>query len=191
MEAISIALLALGCIQVTCAQSNWVDVTDKVAVRIETVLYEKNDHPNFFVHVELRNQTPYEIGVDLSNKWMVLYPNQWGVSDQDYRTVINERAMAPKELDTQLRAHLIEAFKSTRLTVLPPGKSIDYFTNFNASGRKEIQAAQGKFILISIKGQLCFSDGSEVWDKQPTRDLAIEKPVTWKTVPEDAIVIER
>ena len=191
MKAITIALLTLGCSHVACAESNWVDVIDKVAVRIETVLYEKKGHPNFFIHVELRNQTPYEIGVDLNDKWMVLYPNQWGGSDLDYRTVINERAMVPKELDRQLRARLIEAFKSTRLTVLPPGKSFDYYTNFNASGRKDIQAAKGKFILISIKGQMCFTDGSEVWDKQPARDLAIEKLVTWKTVPENATVIER
>ena len=191
MKTIAIALLTLGCSQVACAQSSWVDVIDKVAVRIETVLYEKTGHPNFFIHVELRNQTPYDIGVDLSDKWMVLYPNQWGGSDLDYRTVVNERAVVPKELDTQLRARLIEAFKSTRLTVLAPGKSFDYYTNFNAGGRKDIQAAKGKFILISIKGQLFFTDGSEVWDKQPSRDLAIEKPVTWKAVPANAIVIER
>jgi len=173
------------------AESNWVDVIDKVAVRIETVLYEKKDHPNFFIHVEVWNQTPYEIGIDLSDKWMVLYPNQWGGSDLDYRTVINEKAMVPKRLDTQLRARLIEAFKSKQLTVLPPGKRIDYYSNFNASGRKALQAAKGKFILISIKGQLVFTDGRDVWDVQPSRDLAIMKPVTWKTIPENAIVIEQ
>ena len=139
MKAITIALLALGFSQVACAERNWIDIIDKVAVRCETVLYEKKDHPNFFIHVELRNQTPYEIGIDLRDKWMVLYPNQWGGSDLDYRTVINERAMVPKELDPQLRARLIEAFKSKQLSVLPPGKSIDYYTNFNASGRKDIR----------------------------------------------------
>ena len=122
---------------------------------------------------------------------MVLYPNQWGGSDLDYRTVINEKAMVPKKLDTQLRARLIEAFKSKRLTVLLPGKSIDYYSNFNASGRKDIQATKDQFILISIKGQLVFTDGNDVWDVQPSRDLAIEQPVIWKTVPEKAIVVER
>ncbi len=122
---------------------------------------------------------------------MVLYPNQWGGSDLDYRTVINERAMVPKKLDTQLRARLIEAFKSKRLTVLLPGKSIDYYSNFNASGRKDIQATKNQFILISIKGQLVFTDGNDVWDVQPSRDLAIKQPVIWKTVPEKAIVVER
>ncbi len=82
---------------------------------------------------------------------MVLYPNQWGGSDLDYRTVINERAMVPKKLDTQLRARLIEAFKSKRLTVLLPGKSIDYYSNFNASGRKDIQATKNQFTLALHK----------------------------------------
>ena len=191
MKTITLALIALSCSQVAVAESNWVDVIDKVAVRIETVLYEKKDHPNFFIHFEVWNQTPYEIGIDLSDKWMVLYPNQWGGSDLDYRTVINERAIVPKRLDTQLRARLIEAFKSKQLTVLPPGKRIDYYSNFNASGRKDLQAVKGKFILISIKGQLVFTDGRDVWDVQPSRDLAIMKPVTWKTIPENAIVIER
>ncbi len=191
MKTITIALIALGCSHVACAQYNRVDVIDKVAVRIETDLYEKENHPNYFIHVELRNQTPREIGVDLSDKWMVFYPNQWGGSDLDHRTIIDELAIVPKKLDTRSRARLIEAFKSRQLTVLPPSKSVDYFTNFNASNRKDIQATKGKFILISIKGQLWFTDGSEVWDEQPSRDLAIERPVTWKTVPENAIVIER
>jgi hypothetical protein len=191
MKAVAMILLALSFDQVACAESNWINVIDKVTVRIESTLYEKKGHPNFFIHVELRNQTPYEIGVDLSDKWIVLYPNQWGGSDLDYRTVINERVMVPKELNAQFQARLIQAFKSKELTLLPAGKSLDYYTNFNASGRSEVQAAKGKFILISIKGQLCFTDGSEVWDKQPSRDLAIKKPVTWKTIPENAIVIER
>ena len=191
MKTITIALIALCCSQGAGAESNWVDVIDKAAVRIETVLYEKKDHPNFFIHVEVRNQSPHEIGIDLSDKWMVLYPNQWGGSDLDYRTVINEKAMVPKKLDTQLRARLIEAFKSKRLTVLLPGKSIDYYSNFNASGRKDIQATKDQFILISIKGQLVFTDGNDVWDVQPSRDLAIKQPVIWKTVPEKAIVVER
>jgi hypothetical protein len=191
MKAMAVAFIALGCSQIDCARREWVDITEKVAIRIETVLYEKKDHPNFFIHVELQNQTPYDIGVDLSDKWMVLYPNQWGGSDLNYRTVINERSLVPKESDAQLRARLIEAFTSKRLTVIPPGKSVDYYTNFNAGGRKDIQASEGKFILISIKGQLWFTDGSEVWDERPNLDLAIEKPATWGTVPQNAFVIER
>ncbi len=191
MKRVTIALLALAFSQVACAESDWVNVIDKVTVRIETVLYEKKDHPNFFIHVELRNQASYEIGVDLSDKWVVLYPNQWGGSDLDHRAVINERTMAPKELDNQLRARLIEEFKLKKLSVIPPGKSIDYYTNFNASGRKDIQAVKENFVLISIKGQLCFTDGSEVWDERPSRDLAIEKPVKWKTIPQNTIIIER
>src|SRR5436309_3731556 len=76
MKTITIALIALCCSQGAGAETNWVDVIDKAAVRIETVLYEKKDHPNFFIHVEVRNQSPHEIGIDLSDKWMVLYPNQ-------------------------------------------------------------------------------------------------------------------
>ena len=158
---------------------------------VEKVLYEKQGHPSFFVHIELRNQTPYEIGVDLSDKWLVLYPNQWGASDLDHRTVIDEEALVPKELNTELRGRLIEAFKANGLTVLSPGKRVDYYTNFNASGRREVDVAQGKFLLISIKGQLCFTNGTEVWDVRPISDLVIPEPVAWKKLPADAIVIER
>lgn len=172
-------------------EGNWVDVIDKVAVRIETVLYETKDHRNFFVHVELRNQTPYDIGVDLSDSSMVLYPNQWGGSDLDHRMVVDEEFLPPKELDKPLRARVVEAFRSKRLTVLAPGKSVDNYTNFNASGRRDVQAAKGKFILISIQGQLVFTDGADVWDVRPSRDLAIRTPVTWKSVPLNARVIER
>jgi len=145
------------------------------------------------LRVELQNQSSHDIGVDLSEKWMVVYPNQWGGSDLNHRTIIRERSPFQKKLDAQLRARLMDAFRSKRMTMLPPGKSVYYYTNFNASGRKEIEAAEGKFILISIKGQLCFTDGADVWDDQPgfDRDLVIQKPVTWATVPENAMVIER
>jgi hypothetical protein len=170
---------------------DWVDVIDKVAVRIETILYERKGHPNFFIHVALRNQTPYDLGVDLSDSSMVLYPNQWGGSELDHRMVVDEEFLPPKELDPPLRARLVEAFRSKRLTLLAPGKSVDYYTNFNASGRKDVQAAKGKFILISIQGQLVFTDGADVWDVRPSRDLAIRTPVAWKLVPMNARVIGR
>ncbi len=191
MKILAMILLALSCNQVVCAEGDWINVIDKVTVHIESTLYEKKGDPHFFIHVKLRNQTHYEIGVDLSDEWNVLYPNQWGGSDLEYRFVINERVMAPKELNAEFKARLIQAFKSKELVLLQAGKSFDYYTNFNASGRSKVQAAKGKFILISIKGQLCFTDGSKVWDKQPSRDLVIKKPVTWKTIPKNAIVIER
>jgi hypothetical protein len=170
---------------------DWVDVVDKVAVRIETVLYESKGHPNFFIHVVLRNQTPYDLGVDLSDSSMVLYPNQWGGSELDHRMVVDEEFLPPKELDTPLRARLVEALRSKRLTVLAPGKSVDYYTNFNASGRKDVQAAKGKFILISIQGQLVFTNGADVWDVRPSRDLAIRTPAAWKLIPMNARIIGR
>jgi len=193
MKAAKMALLVLGCGRILCGGDDWVDVVGNVAVRVPPVLYEKKGHPDFFIRVELQNQSSHDIGVDLSEKWMVVYPNQWGGSDLNHRTIIRERSPFQKKLDAQLRARLMDAFRSKRLTMLPPGKSVYYYTNFNASGRKEIEAAEGKFILISIKGQLCFTDGADVWDDQPgfDRDLVIQKPVTWATVPENAMVIER
>ena len=193
MKAAKMALLVLGYSGILCGGDDWVDVVHNVAIRVQPVLYEKKGHPNFFIRVELQNQTSRDIGVDLSEKWMVVYPNQWGGSERNRRDVISERSLIPKKLDAQLRARLIDAFRSKRLTMLPPGKNVDYYTNFNASGRKDVEAAAGKFILVSIKGQLWFTDGANVWDDQPgfDRDLVIQKPVKWAIVPENAIVIER
>ena len=72
---------------------------------------------------------------------------------------------------------------------IPAGKDSDYYVNFNASGRKDVDKAQGKYILISIKGQMFFSDGSQVWDENSGYDLAILKPIEWKMIPKDAMII--
>lgn len=186
-----------------CVETNWVDAVnkasvrriesllDRVAVRIETVLYETKGNPHFFIHVAIQNLSLSEIGVDLSDRQMIFFPNQCGNSDLDHREVVNERYWDPKLLDAQLRARLVEAFKSKQLSVIQPGKSLDYYTTFNnADGRQLIQATEGRYCLMSIRGQLCFTDGRDVWDVQPSPDMAIAKPITWTTIPDNALVIE-
>ena len=173
------------------ADEHWLEAikSDRVSVSVENALYEQEGHPNFFIHVKLTNRANRILGVDFQDQWKVVYPNQWGGSDLDHRTVINEREMIPKKLDSTLRKELLEAYSFKKMKSIPAGNDSDYYVNFNASGRKDVDKAQGKYILISIKGQMFFSDGSQVWDENSGYDLAILKPIEWKTIPKDAMTI--
>jgi hypothetical protein len=171
----------------------WTDTitSEKIAVRVEKVLYEFPGHATFFIHVRLANLTHDDIGVDLGDKWYAPHPNQWGGSDLDHRTVIDERTLIPRELSSELQEQLRSDFKAGSLTTVSPGRDVDYYINFNASGRNDVQTAAGRYLLISIKGQLLCTDGRNVWDEKPNRDIALERPLTWSFVPEHARLIVR
>jgi hypothetical protein len=86
---------------------------------------------------------------------------------------------------------VVKAYRSKKLRFVPSGKAVDYYVNFNASGPNDINAAKGRFILISIKGQMFVSDGVEVWDENADCDLALQMPVRWKRIPASALVVKR
>jgi hypothetical protein len=160
-----------------------------LAVDIERCLYEVKGEKRFLMAVRLTNLTDTEIGVDLRGKRPGIYPNQWGVYDTMKRGIIDERRLIHTEPDPdKLRGD----FKTGLLTAIPAGKSTIVYTDFNSSGRADVDGGKGKHFIVSMDGQIPATDGKAVdtisctWkDKRGTAetDVVLPFPVIWREAP--------
>jgi hypothetical protein len=196
MKAIAITLLLLG-FQTGRLEQQWGEIfkDERISVEIERVLYEKENDPRFFSHVRIRNLASETMEVDLRDRWNVFYPNQMVAIDTERRGVIDELVAFPRPLDEPFKKELIDLFGLGKLTPIPSGASIEYFVDFNSDGGPQaVKNATRKFIVLSIKGQIFTTDGKQAWAAvtKPERsiiELAIPRPVSWKTIPAGAAVV--
>ncbi len=178
------------------ADENWQMLASNAwaTVSVERTLYEKAGHPNFFVHVVVANQTKRKVGVDLSSYWKVIRPNQWGMNEQNHRGVIDESRLSRAKLDDTMRERLKTAYDAGTLKLVDSHAKLDYYVNFNASGRKDIEKLQGRYCLVVMDGEIFFTDGRDVevlslWEQEQAREVAISTPIIWKSLPKDATLV--
>ncbi len=147
----------------------------------------------FFIHIVIKNNSSKEIGIDFTGKLQWIYPNQWGDSDKPYRQSIDERILIPSQLDDLRKEHIIEKFKNKNLIFVHPNDSIEYYTNFNSTGRNEIELGNKMFVLISLKGELILTDGLVVWQEKEfldkNLDLVIRRPVKWHAINKNSLIL--
>ncbi len=172
--------------------SDWADFerSGLAEVRIERRLYMRPGNPHFLIRVRVTNRGDAVLGVDLRDGGTVLYPNQWGGLSEPERGIIDEAFTKPHTLTSELNARLTADYRSGALTMIPVGGSIDYFREFNASGRDDIDGTDSPYLFVSIKGQLLLTDGVRVQNLLPAADsLYLRTPVAWGTVPASARVV--
>lgn len=169
---------------------NMVDIT------IDSVLYETPKSKNFFVKFFIRNKTPKTVGVDLSDYWKLIYPNQWGVYDTNYRMVIDESQIIPDSLDQKKKDKMKTFFNAGEMNNILTGKTITYYREFNAGGKKDITIKQGKYLIISLDGVLHMTDGENFESvfcngkSNVNRELVIRYPLKWQQIPENSLVFQ-
>jgi hypothetical protein len=172
-------------------------------VQVERRLYERPGEEHFLIHVRVENPTGKPVGVDLRDYWAVIYPNQWGALPEPARMEINEGRMPARVLDESGCSALKRAFEGGELPVAAPGGTVEYYREFNASGRADVEAqATLPYLYVSLAGQTLLTDGEQCenvtldWGTGTTdsttghSDLILTAPVAWGTVPEGAIVVE-
>ncbi len=173
-------------------------VSGKLAVvDIERVLYEKENSPHFFVHLRITNSSVHSIGVDLCHYWEVIYPNQWGIYQEDHPVIDEERRMVDKALVDQRKAEIVTDYQARKLTMIPPGQATDYYRQFNSEGRLEIEKSKSGYFILRMDGRVLLTDGNIVegvgYILQPaqpeSRALVIPVPVIWKVIPSDSRVV--
>lgn len=89
-----------------------------------------------------------------------------------------------------------------QVTRIEPGQSVDYYREFNASSRKEVEEQArreaGMYLVVSLDGQMPVTDGQRVetlscvWESgrgSAGTDLAIPLPLKWKQLPDGARVV--
>jgi hypothetical protein len=186
--------------------NNWHTVTEdeRVSVAVERALYERPDSDPLLIRIRVTNRTTRTIGVTL-DYGRGFHPNQWGIHKTVQRGIIDEERMIPGARTDEKQTELIKAFTGSALTMIPPNQSVTYFRDFNGStgrsGRREIerQSNLGSFLIVSIDGQLFYTDGQSLhyiqceWkgDFGPDNtDVVLKLPITWKKLPKTALVVE-
>lgn len=167
-----------------------------VDITIDSVLYETPKSKNFFVKFLIRNKTLKTVGVDLSDYGKLIYPNQWGIYDTTYRMVIDESQIIPDTLGQKEKEKMKKFFKANQMNNILTGKTITYYREFNAGGKKDITIKQGKYLIISLDGVLHMTDGENFESvfcngkSIVNRELVIKYPLKWSTIPENSLVFQ-
>ncbi len=176
--------------------SDWTTVArgTGITVAIERALYGRQGSPHFFVRVRMTNAGQTDVGVDLRKYHEVFYPNQWGASAIDHREVIDERRIVLPAFDAPASAAVVADLHSGALTRILAGRSLDYYEEFNASSRADVDAQSNStgWVIVTMDGQLKITDGTQAERLVPddtTREVAIRTPIVWKTIPPGAVVI--
>ena len=186
--------------------TNWhtVRADDRISVSVERALYERPGQDPFLVKVRVTNHLNRRIGLALDYQHCI-YPNQWAFHSADKRGIIDEARMIPGPRSDQKRTELMKAFKRGGLTIIPPNQSVTFFQQFNGvtglSARREVerQSKQGSCLIVSIDGQLFFTDGQSLFDVHfrwngdfgpANSDVVLKLPIEWKQVPKMAAVVE-
>lgn len=158
------------------------------------VLYELGGQPHFYVRFRVSNRGDRPLGVDLRSYHEVLYPNQWGWSHTPRRDVIDETRAVFAPPTAQRSAELRAAFQAGALTLVPAHGELEFYRDFNASGRADVERDPAAYLLIALDGQLLGTDGARVLelrigDDEATRVLALPAPLEWRRVPASALTL--
>lgn len=183
------------------ASGGWMPLAQGSLVRVEVerAFFELAGNPHFFVHVRVSNDGAAPVAVDLRSRWQTIYPNQWGGSDTPTRTVVDERRATVERMDAAAQGQLRAAFRAGALSPVPAHGAMDYYAEFNASGRAEVDRQALRYVLVSLAGELRATDGARTeqlsldWSAAATRapDLAVASPLPWSAVPAGALAITR
>jgi hypothetical protein len=168
-------------------------------VLVERRLYERSGEEHLLIHVRVENLTARLLGVELRDYWTVVYPNQWGALAGPTRTVIDERRMPARALHGRGCTSLHQALADGALAVASARGSVEYYREFNASGRADVDAqASERYVYVSLAGQSLLTDGERCenltldWGNEggiADSDLLLQAPIAWGTVPADGVVV--
>lgn len=165
-----------------------------LAAATARVLYEADGQPHFYLRFRVENRGDRALGVDLRGYHEVLYPNQWGWSHGPRRDVVDETRAVFPPATAERRSELRAAFQGGLLTRVPAHGALEFYRDFNASGRADVERDPAAYLLIAVDGQLLASDGDRVLelhigDDEATRVLALPAPLPWARAPAGAITL--
>ncbi|UII77832.1 hypothetical protein LV716_08685 [Flagellimonas sp. HMM57] len=143
---------------------------------------------------KLMNTSDRTVGVDLSNYWKVIYPNQWGIYQKPYREIIDERRIIPDTVINE--ADLIDKYNNQTLTFIKPKETIEYYRNWNGSGERVKLTDENSFLIITVDGQLLLTDGAtveqvKIGDEEDRRAIVFKYPITDSYLPKEAFIVDK
>ncbi|MBU1356973.1 MAG: hypothetical protein KJ620_10445 [Candidatus Edwardsbacteria bacterium] len=164
-----------------------------VEIFVEKAIYHSPTNDNFLMRFLIKNISAKLIGVDLTDFRKTIYPNQWGIYTKPYREVVDERAYAPDTMINQ--AELLKKFKDNSLTIMPPNETLEYYRDWNGGAEKVELKNREDYLIISVAGQLLFTNGADFEDArlltaaEKNRAVVFDYPINNKTIPEKSLII--
>jgi hypothetical protein len=158
---------------------------------MDETLYETPSTGNFLMHFSIVNETDGTIYVDLRDYWQTIRPIQYAGGEMPEMTVIDITSQIPPELTDSLREELTSAADNGSLLTVGSYGQLDYYVDFNAAGRAEIDALGVPWLMVAAGGWLNVTDGDTVEQLGPEQGfvyLALPQPVSWLDVPTGSII---
>ncbi len=165
-----------------------------VNIYVEKAIFHSPKNNNFLMKFEIKNISNKTIGLDLTDYWKIIYPNQWGIYRKPYREVIDEERMLT---DTVIdKADLINKYNNKTLTFIKPNETVAYYRDWNGSGEKVELTDKKSFLIITVDGQLLLTNGKTVeqiiiGDNEKDRAIVFNYPIVNETIPVNALIINK
>ncbi len=158
-------------------------------------LYRAGETAGCLMRVKVSNTSSKRIGVDLSDYWNVIYPNQWTVSPEPRRLLIDETELSPRPLSNHERRLLRERYRGEALTFIEPHAAGEYLREFNGTCPTGPDLRRGRYLIMSMSGWLWITDGEQVEEvtllglAPERRDVVMPLPLAWAEPPRGIRVI--
>jgi hypothetical protein len=162
-----------------------------VTVRVESILYEADVSDNFFVQFHIVSTADRDIYVDFRDYWSLIRPVQYVSSAEEELLVIDICTPVAPELTGEFSAEVLGALDRGELTLVPAGESLEFYVDFNAGGREDIDSLTERYLFVGYGGWLTFTDGSVVEVIAPDGDfihIRTDLPAMWDKVPHGSII---
>ncbi|HNQ69365.1 MAG TPA: hypothetical protein PKN32_13380 [Bacteroidales bacterium] len=165
-----------------------------VELYVEKAIFYSTTENNFLMKFTVKNISSKNIGIDLTDYWKVVYPNQWGIYNKPYREVIDEEQIIPDTIIN--KTEILKKYKDNSLTIIKPDETIEYYRDWNGSGEKVELKNEDEFLIISVDGQLLFTDGEQLEHlmlneaEETKRVVVLSYPINHKSISEESVIIK-
>ncbi|MDD3741057.1 MAG: hypothetical protein PHH30_07425 [Bacteroidales bacterium] len=165
-----------------------------VELYVEKTIFHSATDSNFLIKFTIKNISDKTVGIDLTDYWRVVYPNQWGIYNKPYRELIDEEQIIPDK--TINKTEILNKYRDNSLTMISPDETLDYYRDWNGSGEKVDLKNKDEYLIISVDGQLLLTNGEQLEHitlnevDNTLRDIVISYPLNHKTIPEKSVIIK-
>lgn len=195
-----------GCVAAAKGElsSQWHLLSDfhRVRVEVERRLYQVKDSGRFYIHLRITNDGDGAVAVDLRDAHRTIFPNQWQLDRQARRGPVDEMRTLKVAMGPEREQELVQARARHALSEIAPHHVFDFYRESFADLDDAGGFADGCYLIVSLDGQLFFTDGQSSWQistdemSSPVRSIMINRaeivlplPLALSPLPESGFIV--
>lgn len=186
-----------------------------VTLGAERALYETSDSADMFIRFRLTNRTTRSIAYTLDDiksepeEGGCVHPSTWQVSEGPRWSWMGNHFLILGYIETnsQRQARLKSSFLRGQTLSIPPHQSRDYFAACPAGGWSEMRKGMDTWpfwmhakhllpqrrhrlhLIVRLRGSMVVTDGKAMDEIFVRSDMALPRPLVWKSVPQGAQLV--